>query len=114
MPEPTPSTLTFAAIAQRVMWRVWLRRWLALLGRSVWPVSGVLAVAGILMWSAGFSATPTIIWLCLFAWLAGCAVMVWRNRPGAFSALALWDQVKGRREAFAAAWWFEQQSSPLT
>jgi hypothetical protein len=28
----------------------------------------------------------------------------------AFSALALWDQAAGRREAFASAWWFEQHA----
>lgn len=109
-----PISSSFAAVAQRVMWRVWLRRWLTLLGRTVWPVAALVALPAILMWVWRATLPLALVWLSLSAWLVAAALVVWRNRPGPFSALALWDQVKGRREAFAAAWWFEQQQTPLT
>ncbi|MDZ4288040.1 MAG: hypothetical protein U0984_08780 [Prosthecobacter sp.] len=114
MPDSPQSSPTFAAVAQRVMLRVWLRRWLALLGRTVWLVTALVALPAILGLAWQASLPSMLIWLVLLAWLVATAAVMWRSRPGPFSALAFWDQVKGRREAFAAAWWFEQQGTPLT
>ncbi|MFN0077379.1 MAG: hypothetical protein ACKVY0_12985 [Prosthecobacter sp.] len=97
----------FAPVAQRV--RVWvtLRRWLAVLRMTLIPASLVLVLL-ILATLRGTSAVFTP-WLGLLMWLAGGLAYAWWQRPGAFSALALWDQAAGRREAFASAWWFEQR-----
>ncbi len=107
MIQTMPDTPIFAPVAQRV--RVWvtLRRWLAVLRMTLIPASLVLVLM-ILAMLRGVSAVFTP-WLGLLVWLAGSLAYAWWQRPGAFSALALWDQAAGRREAFASAWWFEQR-----
>lgn len=119
MPDDSANQSAFAPAAQRVVARVWLRRWLAALGRTLWPVCGLvlLFAAGILL---GKTAAPTIlVWLAVILWLAIPLALIWRRRPRPYGALALWDQVTNRREAFATAWWFEQKEqqpghAPLT
>jgi hypothetical protein len=114
MPEAAPiHPVTFTAVVPRVMGWVWLRRWLTLLGRTVWPASAAILLSGALAWSWRPGSVSWAVWLSFLAWLTAAAVIIWRTRPGAYSALALWDQSKGRREAFAAAWWFERQPAPL-
>ncbi len=88
---------------RRVLWR----RWLGLTGRWFWFCLPVLA--GLLVWAVGGGGMRAF-WLgvvCCAA-LAGLSfALVWRQRPSVYAALALWDREAGRREAFAAAWWFE-------
>jgi hypothetical protein len=50
------------------------------------------------------------LWITWALWMLGGLVFSWLLRPGAFSALALWDSAAGRREAFASAWWFEDRN----
>lgn len=103
-----PMTPSFAPVAQRVQVWVVLRRWLAVLRMTLVPASlcmVLLVLAGLR--GAGFAFSP---WLGLLLWVAGCLGYVWWRRPGEFSALALWDEAAGRREAFASAWWFEQRA----
>ncbi|WP_395744090.1 hypothetical protein [Prosthecobacter sp.] len=97
----------FALVAQRVQVWVALRRWLAVLRMTLIPASLVLVL---LMLTGLRGAHVPSPWLGLVFWLAGCLGYVWWRRPGEFSALALWDQAAGRREAFASAWWFEQHA----
>ena len=97
------AALSFNPIATRVLHRVLMRRWLGLLVKTVWWAAGALAVIGLLRWG---------VWLpilALIGWLVSTGMKVWRQQPDKYEALALWDQMKGRAEAFAAAWWFTQQ-----
>ena len=107
MIQTIPDTPVFAPVAQRVRLWVTLRRWLAVLRMTVIPASLVL----VLMILATLRGVIAVFnpWLGLLVWLAGGLAYAWWQRPGAFSALALWDQAAGRREAFASAWWFEHR-----
>lgn len=111
MTESTPITApagTFASVAERVQRRVLVRRWLALLGASWIPVAVVmllLAMAAVLK----VTGTPWLGLALLLGWTCGTLAWTWWTRPGPYSALALWDEAAGRREAFANAWWFERQ-----
>lgn len=100
---------TFAPIARRVARRVALRRWLAGLGRGLGAAAGGSAVLALAALMTGLSSLAFLAWAVLAVWLAAPLVgLLWR-RPGGYSVLALWDEAAGRREAFASAWWFEQQ-----
>lgn len=111
MTSAPPTTTTFAPVAQQVQRRVWLRRWLGWLGRTVWPVSGLLGliVVGLFVTgSGGLVGWGTFVFAL---WIFGSAGLATWKMPGAYSALAFWDAQTGRREAFASAWWFEQQAA---
>lgn len=108
MSQNTATASSFAPVAQRVQVWVVLRRWLGVLRMTLLPASLVLVLLVLTaLRGSGAALTP---WLGLILWLAGTLVYAWWRRPGEFSALALWDQAAGRREAFASAWWFEQRS----
>lgn len=104
----------FALAAERVRRRVLVRRWLALQKKLArWLALGLLAMALLV----ALSGNPLWAWLAMLAlggWLAGTLGWVWRRMPGDFAAWALWDEAAGRREAFAAAWWFERQTGEMT
>lgn len=108
MSEPASPACVFAPVARKVQGRVVLRRWLAWLQKTVWPVSIVLAL--MMLWALrGGASIVAALWGTLALWKIGGLVFAWLRRPGAFSALALWDSAAGRREAFANAWWFEDR-----
>lgn len=108
MDQTASLTPAFAPVAQRVQVWVVLRRWLAVLRMTLIPASLVLVLLVLAaLRGSGLALSP---WLGLFGWLAGSLGYAWWRRPGQFSALALWDQAAGRREAFASAWWFEQHA----
>jgi hypothetical protein len=96
----------FAPVARKVQVWVVLRRWLAALRMTLIPASLVLLLLALALLRGSAALMP---WLGLLLWLAGSLAYAWWQRPGEFSALALWDQAAGRREAFASAWWFEQR-----
>lgn len=96
----------FAPVARKVQVWVVLRRWLAVLRMTLIPASLVLLLLALALLRGSAAVMP---WLGLLLWLAGSLAYAWWQRPGEFSALALWDQAAGRREAFASAWWFEQR-----
>jgi hypothetical protein len=100
--------MTFSSVAPRVRQRLFLRRWLLVLGHGLPWVAALLAV-GLLFYALGH-----IPGWCLAAvlacWVIGCGIWAWRHKPDLYDALAHWDGVAKRREAFAAAWWFEHQS----
>ena len=106
MSQTASSTPAFTPVAQCVQAWVALRRWLAVLRMTLIPASLVLVL--LVLAALRGSGTAFSPWLGLIAWLVGSLCYVWWQRPGEFSALALWDQAAGRREAFASAWWFEQ------
>jgi len=106
--ETLPSS-SFAPVAEQVRRRVWLRRWLGWLARTVWPMVITQIILGVALLFDGISPA----WgsaLLLVAWLVGMAVMTTLKQPSLYSVLALWDASRGQREAFASAWWFEQQA----
>lgn len=108
MSQPDSLTPAFAPVAQRVQAWVVLRRWIAVLRMTLLPASLVLLLLVLAaLRGTGSGLSP---WLGLSLWLAGSLGYAWWRRPGHFSALALWDQAAGRREAFASAWWFEQHA----
>ena len=101
---------TFAAVAPRVLWRVTLRRWIALLGNTGWMAAGSLVVVLLAGWFLFGTLIPWLPMVLVMLWMIGALIASYMTRPNPFSALALWDQAAGRREAFANAWWFEQQA----
>lgn len=100
---------TFAPIAQKVALRVVFQRGLKLLTRTLWPaaaLTSLLILAALVMGQRSwivFALVGLVLWP-----LSVLALVFWRS-PGHYSVLALWDQAAKRREAFASAWWFEQQ-----
>lgn len=103
--------ITFAPIAQKVARRVALRRWLGWLGCTLWIAAGGIAALSLVAIISGSHVFAILAWIALATWLiAPLAYILWQ-RPGSYSVLALWDQAAGRREAFASAWWFEQQQA---
>ncbi len=98
----------FDAAAVRVLTRVMLRRWLAMVTRTLAPALGVLGLLVVLEW-AGLLGAGIVFGLAVL-WLAAMAAWTWKSQPGKYEALALWDQAGQRSEAFAAAWWFGQQA----
>lgn len=107
MSNAAANTPTFADVARRV--RVWvtLRRWLTVLRLTIIPATLVLLLLMLsLLRGSALLVTP---WLGLLLWLTGALAYAWWRRPDEYSALALWDQAAGRREAFASAWWFENR-----
>jgi len=90
-----------------VLLRVTLRRWLALAARTFrWAVAA-MAVVVVLQWMG--LVGPWAVFALIALWLAGTAGWAWRNQPGKYEALALWDHAGRRSEAFAAAWWYGRQ-----
>ncbi len=109
MPDEAPPSPAFAPVAQRVARWVTLRRWLAWLGQTLWPMVAAAALLAILTAWTDQTVYSVLLWTLLLGWLAVPLTLVWWRQPGHYSNLALWDQAAGRREAFASAWWFEQQ-----
>lgn len=106
MEAVTSAESAFAPVARKVQAWVVLRRWLSVLRMTLIPASLVLVLLNLAM----LRGSPLLMpWLGLLLWLAGSLLYAWWQRPGEFSALALWDHAAGRREAFASAWWFEQR-----
>jgi uncharacterized protein YjiS (DUF1127 family) len=87
-----------------------LRRWVSLLGRTGLIVGGAMLGILVLMFLGGGTRYGIVAIGILILWLAATAIYTLVQKPGPFSALALWDQATQRNEAFANAWWFEQQS----
>lgn len=100
---------SFDQAATQVQRRLGQRRWLQLLSKCRWWSMAAVIVAGVVR------ASPWLPLSVLLGVLLSLAYWTWRSRPGRYEALALWDQVKGRSEAFAAAWWFSRKAerSPL-
>jgi hypothetical protein len=87
-----------------------LRRWLAALARTLWIVVALILMMILSALVLGFVILASLAWMVLALWgLLTLAWTFWR-RPGHYSILALWDREAGRREAFANAWWFENQA----
>lgn len=101
-----PAEPAFAPVARKVQAWVVLRRWLSVLRMTLIPASLGLLLLNLAL----LRGSPLLMpWLGLLLWLGGALLYAWWRRPGEFSALALWDDAAGRREAFASAWWFEQR-----
>ncbi len=95
--------MTFASAAPRVVNRILMRRMLGAMHRTLsWALLLTLASA---LLHPGLPLLLTALWLAAMAW------HTWHTRPTGYEALAAWDKAAGRSEAFAAAWWFEQQQT---
>ncbi len=97
--------MTFAPVARKVQAHVALRRWFEVLRMTVVPASLVIVLLAL----SAAQRMSIAAWLGLLLWLVGALLYSWFRRPSEYSALALWDEATGRREAFASAWWFEQR-----
>jgi hypothetical protein len=105
----SPASPTFAEVARRVQHRLVIRKSLEFLLKT-WPWAalavGLLSTAR-LMGSAWI--TWDVVVTLLSVWLAGCLLLAVWGKADAYSALAFWDRAASRGDAFANAWWFEQQ-----
>lgn len=110
----SPERFLFESTARRVLRRVVLRRWVALLRRTALPAAGVAALVMGWRLSRGADVSSIGRWAAAMAlaWIAGTAIWAVLRRPSRYEALALWDEKTGRRDAFANAWFFEQTSEP--
>lgn len=111
MPDEAHLSPAFAPVAQRVARWLALRRWIAWLGQTLWPAVAIMAVLSILTAWTDQKVWVVLLWGLLSGWLLVPLALAWWRQPGHYSDLAYWDQAAGRREAFASAWWFEQQPS---
>lgn len=80
-----------------------------MLGMTGWWASAVIMIVVVAVWWFGGSFHSWLPPVMIGLWVAVTMAACYSKRPDAFAALALWDQAAGRREAFATAWWFEQQ-----
>jgi hypothetical protein len=108
---PAVTDISFAPVAQQVARRVALRRWLSWLGRTLGFAVGGIAASALAAIISGSQTFSILAWVVLAVWLIAPLMYILWQKPGSYSILALWDQAAGRREAFASAWWFEQQQS---
>jgi hypothetical protein len=106
-----PRKAVFGAASGQVMQRVVWRRFWALMLRVGLPIlGGVLGLA--LVWAAlGGGLMPLLVAVLAVLLVAvGFFTWIWRGRPSQYAVWALWDREAGRREAFAAAWSYEQRA----
>jgi hypothetical protein len=109
MSAPADHSPCFDRVVGSVRIRVLLRRWLDQLLRLAPASLGLIAVGLVIRLVFSPAIGLGLGWFALSAWVVSAAVLVWLQRPTLYQALALWDRSAGRREAFANAWWFEQQ-----
>lgn len=107
---PATTDATFAPVARQVARRVALRRGLAWLAGSLWWAVFAVALCTLLALTSGQNSLVIGAWIILAIWILAAVIHAQFRRPGLYSVLSLWDQQTGRREAFASAWWFEQQA----
>ncbi len=106
---PDASALTFAHAARLAGRRLILRKSLLLVLGTWRYAAGVLALVVLLRLLGVAWMGATVAFVLLGLWVAGCiAWAVWRQ-PDGYSALSYWDRQASRGDAFANAWWFEQQ-----
>lgn len=110
MSEALPArTVQFADAARRVIRRLWLRKSLQAMTRTVPFIAGLLAILIALRvmgftWSSARLAATFILF-----WVVAAFVSAWWRKPQPYAALAFWDAQTKRGDAFANAWWFESQ-----
>jgi len=105
------SRWTFRDASGRVIRRLCVARWFRLLGRSAVVVFPAAAAAAVALWLSGHDLFH-VAWAAalVVAWLALTGLWTWWRRPSAQAALALWDEVAGRREMFLSALCFESRA----
>lgn len=102
---------TFTEAARRVQHRLLIRRALELLLKT-WPAAAAVILVLLVLRLMGVgSASAASALVLLLLWMAGTfALALWR-RADTYAALAFWDRAAARGDAFANAWWFEQQAA---
>lgn len=109
MTETVAPSPTFAAAARRVQHRLVVRNGLEWLLRT-WRYAAIAVALLVLLRVLGTGFVTVGFAVSLLAlWVAGSfAFALWR-KADAYTALAFWDKAAARGDAFANAWWFEQQ-----
>src|SRR5438128_1270143 len=101
--------VTFAEAARVVIRRLWLRKSLHWMMRTL-PFAAAVVVLLIVLRACGATwCNAGIAFALLAIWITGCIVFAWWRRPEPYAAFAFWDSQSARGDAFANAWWFEQQ-----
>lgn len=109
MPAEPSAPPAFALAVKEVRRRVWMRRWVAWLTLNVWPAVGALLGGALASFLAGSVPAVWPLAAVLLIWVVAGAAVTTLHMPSSYAALALWDASRQQREAFATAWWFEQQ-----
>lgn len=105
--SPTADTQPFNTAAVPVIRRLWLRKTVQHLVKTLpWAVA-VLVLLMVLRALGLFGGGMAVALPVVAAWFAGCAALAWWQRPDAYGAFAFWDSCASRGDAFANAWWFE-------
>ncbi len=105
-----PGRTVFGEASGVVMRRVVWRRFVALVMRVGFPVAGAMALGALI--GAVMGGGMVAFWVGVVGvMLVGLGMLgwAWWKRPSVYAAWALWDREAGRREAFAAAWWYESR-----
>ncbi|WP_138086217.1 hypothetical protein [Phragmitibacter flavus] len=108
-----PAGSTFSAASAAVVRRMVLRKWvLGLVDSWWWMVTALMILVGLrFLLGNDLGGVATAAGL-MGAWALAVLLWVWVKRPGAYAAFAFWDKKAGRADAFANAWWLEQQVEP--
>ncbi len=107
---PPATTVQFADAAHRVIRRLWLRKSLQAIARTVPLVVGLLFIL-IVLRAMGFDwSSARLASTLLLLWIISAFVSAWWRKPQPYAALAFWDAQTKRGDAFANAWWFESQT----
>lgn len=100
---------TFMEAARRVQSRLVMRRGLEHLLRTWRAAAAVVFLLLVLrLFGVGLASLGLMAGL-LILWISACLGLALWNRADNYAALAFWDRAAGRGDAFANAWWFEQQ-----
>lgn len=102
---------TFSEAARRVQHRLMVRKGLEVLLQTWKPAALVVLALVLLRVTAVAAVTVGVMGALLVLWIAGCFAIAWWRKADAYTALAFWDKAATRGDAFANAWWFEQQAS---
>jgi hypothetical protein len=100
---------SFAEAARRVQHRLLVRKSLELLLRTWRYAAAAIALLMMARLIGVAGAAWGVVVSLMVLWTAGCFLLALWRKPDAYNALAFWDRAAARGDAFANAWWFEQQ-----
>ena len=101
---------SFTEAARQVQHRLVVKRTLETLLRTRNAAAAAMVAFLVLRFLGVGLVTPVFGVLLLLAWGAGCLGWAIWKKADEYAALAFWDRAASRGDAFANAWWFEQQA----